>query len=58
MLLFNRAAIGSIICCGIPTQFDHLTVKLQNLIRKAGKIIGMLQPPSLQERGNSDAAEP
>ena len=53
MLLFYRAAIESIIRYGITTWFGNLSVKLksqlQNLIKRAGKIIGMQPPSSLQE---------
>ena len=52
-MLFSRAAIESIIRYGITTWFGNLTVKfrsqLQNLIKRAGKIIGMLPPSFLQE---------
>ena len=53
MLLFYRATMESIIRYGITTWFGNLSVKLktqlQNLIKRAGKIIGMQPPCSLQE---------
>ena len=53
MLLFYRAPNESLIRYGITTWFDNLPVKqkaqLQNLIGRAGKIIGMPPPSSLQE---------
>ena len=53
MMLFYRANIESIIRYGITTWFGNLSVKLksqlQNLIKRAGKIIGMQPPCPLQE---------
>ncbi len=53
MLLFYRLTIESIICYGFTNWFGNFTVKLrsqlQNVLRRAGKIIGMLSPLSLQD---------
>ncbi len=53
MLLFYRSTVESIICYGFTNWFGYLTVKLrsqlQNVVRRAGKIIGMLSPLSLQD---------
>ena len=53
MLWFYGAAIESIIHYGITTWFIKLSIKLksqlQNLIKRAGKVIGMLPPSSPQE---------
>ena len=53
LMLFYRANMESIIRYGITTWFGNLSVKiksqLQNLIRRAGKIIGVQPPCSLQE---------
>ena len=52
-MLFYRANMESIVRYGITTWFGNLSVKLksqlQNLIKRAGKIIGMQPPCSLQE---------
>ena len=53
LLMFYRANIESIIRYGITTWFGNLAVKLktqlQNLVKRAGKIIGMEPPCTLQE---------
>ena len=53
MMLFYRANMESIIRYGITTWLGNLSVKLktqlQNLIQRAGKIIGMQPPRPLQE---------
>ena len=53
MMLFYRANMESIIRYGITTWLGNLSVKLktqlQNLIQRAGKIIGMQPPCPLQE---------
>ena len=53
MLMFYRAAIESIIRYGITIWFGNLSVKsksqLQSLIKRAGKIIGMLPPSSSED---------
>ena len=53
MLLFYRANMESVIRYGITTWFGNLSVtlksQLQNLVKRAGKIIGMQPPCSLQE---------
>ena len=52
LMLFYRANMESIIRYGITTWFGNLSVKLksqlQNLIKRAGKIMGMQPPCSLQ----------
>ena len=52
LMLFYRANLESIIRYGITTWFGNLSVKLksqlQNLIKRAGKIMGMQPPCSLQ----------
>ena len=53
MMLFYRANIESVIRYGITTWFGNLSVtlksQLQNLVKRAGKIIGMQPPCSLQD---------
>ena len=70
MMLFYRATIGSIIRYGITTWFGNLTVRakaqLQNLVKRAGKIMGTQPPSSLKEifeetvrkQGSKIAADP
>ena len=52
-MLFYRATIESIIRYGITTWFGNLTVRakaqLQNLVKRAGKIMGTQPPSSLKE---------
>ncbi len=63
MLLFYRAAIESMIHYDITTWFGNLSVKLRSqlqttLIIRAGKIIGMLPPSSLQEMCEDTVRKP
>ena len=70
MMLFYRATIESIIRYGITTWFGNLTVRakaqLQNLVKRAGEIMGTQPPSSLKEifeetvrkQGSKIAADP
>lgn len=53
MMAFYRASIESIIRYGIIIWFGNLSVKLkaqlQTLIKRAGKIMGLAPPTSLQD---------